>query len=80
MQRNRIGRYFRTPRTTEIAQAARDFRWLKWLARPESKILRTHLLEGLPLELFSAEVRVCDRLRKCAPHLTREESAFVFGP
>ena len=80
MQRNRIGRYFANQRTTEITQAARDFRWLRWLARPESKMLRTHLLEGLPLELFSAECRVANRLRDMAPTLTREESAFVFGP
>lgn len=80
MQTNRIGRYFKTLRTTEITQAARDFRWLRWLARPESRMLRSHLLEGLPLEMFQAECRVSERLRKHAPTLTREESAFVFGP
>lgn len=71
-QRNRIGRYFRTPRTTEIAQAARDFRWLRWL--------RIQGLEVVPKSLFEAECRVAARLRDHAPKLTREESAFVFGP
>lgn len=75
---NRLVRHFTNDRTEVVTKAGKDMRWLRWLA--ESKLLRDHFIDGLPLEMFHAELRVSMRAQAVSPPLTSEETRFVFGP